>query len=131
MLGVRLGANASEPGVEELRIGDPALATGAPEHARRSSGGFTGFGSAALAGEVITGGELVSVQSEGDGGTLVFRDGGRETSLRYLNGSRLFELIDGAELSAGDTVVLRFDGDTVVGMLRIPADLETAAAGGE
>ena len=124
-LGLRLGASGSEPGLSEVRVADPALVSGPPEHARRSSGGFTGFGAAALAGEVITGGELVSVESNEAGGTLVFRDAGRETSVRYLNGTKLFELVDGADLGVGDTVMLRLEGDEVTGLLRIPAGLRT------
>lgn len=125
VLGVRLGANASEPGVEELRIVDPALAAAAPEHARRSAAGFTGFGSAALTGEVIAGGEIVSVEAsdDGPGGTLIFRDEGRHTTVRYLDGTRLFELVSGAELAVGDTVVLRFADDEVVGLLLVPAQV--------
>jgi hypothetical protein len=132
IVGLRLGASASEPGVQQLSIIDPALAAAAPEHAQRSPAGFTGFGSAALLGEVIAGGVLESVEADenGNGGTLVFRDEGRRTSVRYLDGTRLFELVAGAELAAGDIVVLRFADDAVVGLLRVPADAEAGSTGG-
>lgn len=132
LLGLRLGANASEPGVQEVRVVDPVLAAAAPQHAQRSSAGFTGFGSAALTGEVIAGGVLESVEADenGNGGTLVFRDEGRRTSVRYLDGTRLFELVAGAELAEGDTVVLRFADNVVVGLLRVPADAQDDATGG-
>jgi len=123
LLGTRLGAAASEPGTNTVHVADPELSAGAPAHARRTAGGFTGFGSAALPGEVIAGGELVSMTEDGAGGTLVFRDGGRETSIRYTDSARLFELVAGGELAVGDTVVLQFDGDAVIGVLRIPFDL--------
>lgn len=125
ILGLRLGSDASEPSVREVSIDDPALAAAAPANTRRSSGGFTGFGTAALPGEVIAGGELVSVETDDSGGTLVFRDAGRQTAVRYLDSTRLFELVEGAELAPGDTVVLRIDGDQVVGLLRISPELES------
>ncbi len=125
-VGVRAGTNASEPEVRELRIADPELVAGPPAGARQSAGGFTGFGGASLAGEVINGGELVSVEviepAEGGGGRLVFRDQGRETSVRYLNSTRLFEVGTGSELHEGDAVVLRIVDGVVVGVLRIPPD---------
>jgi hypothetical protein len=125
-VGVRAGTNASEPEVRELRIADPDLFAGPPAGARQSAGGFTGFGGASLAGEVINGGELVSVEAidpeAGGGGRLVFRDQGHETSVRYLNGTRLFELAAGSELNEGDAVVLRIVDGVVVGVLRIPPD---------
>lgn len=126
-VGVRAGADASKPEVRELRIADPDLFAGPPAHARSSAGGFTGFGSASLAGEVIAGGELVSVDTvdpaDGGGGLLVFRDTGRETAVRYLDATRLFELVAASELNAGDTVVMRIvDGD-VQSLLRIPSGL--------
>ncbi len=132
LLGVRLGADASEPSVQELTIVDPALSASAPEHARRSSGGFTGFGSAALTGEVIAGGVVVSVEpnEEGDGGQLVFRDEGRQTTVRYLDGTRLFELVEGAKVAQGDTVVLRFVDNEVVGLLRVPAETDRNSGDG-
>ena len=129
ILGVRLGSSASEAGVSELRIADPELFAGPPVDARRSSGGFTGFGLAALPGEVIAGGELVSVEPSDDGGgTLVFRDGGRQTSVRYLDDTRLFELVANADLALGDTVLLRLNGSKVVGLLRIAVDVEADAS---
>lgn len=126
-LGLRLASNASEADLQEVLVADPALSDGPPAHAQRSAGGFTGFGLTALSGEVIAGGELVSVERDGDGGTLVFRDASRETSIQYLDTSRLFELVAGTELAPGDTVVLRFEGDEVVGLLRIPFDAATTA----
>ena len=121
VIGVRAGANASEPAVSVLRVVDPVLSAGPPEHARRSAGGFTGFGAAALAGEVIAGGSLVAVEANDQGGgTLVFRDGARETSVRYLDATRLRELVSGADLSEGATVVLRLEDGDVVSLLHIP-----------
>lgn len=126
-VGVRAGADASRPEVRELRVTDPELFAGPPAHARSSAGGFTGFGSASLAGEVIAGGELVSVEAidaaAGGGGRLVFRDDGRETTVRYLNATRLFELVAGSELNEGDTVVMRIVDGEVQGLLRIPSGL--------
>jgi len=127
VIGVGLGASASEPGTDELSIDDPALAAAAPDHAKRSPAGFTGFGSAALSGEVIAGGELQSVEADDNGGTLVFSDDGRTTSIRYLNNTRLFELIADADLLPGDTVVMRFEGNEVVGILRISPELSEDA----
>ena len=121
LLGVRPRADASAPGVSKVRVRDPLLSAGPPERARESVGGFTGFGGAALAGEVIAGGVLVSVEpNENGGGTLVFRDGGRETTIRYRDTTRLRELVAGAVLAPDDTVLLRFEDGDVVSVLRIP-----------
>lgn len=129
-LGFSLGADASEPAVSQVRIVNPALFAGPPAHARRSEGGFTGFGAAMLPGQVIAGGEFVSAEpSEGGSGTLVFRDGGRETTVRYLEATRLFELVAGAELAVGDNVVVRIEDGDVVGLLRIAFEIAEADAG--
>jgi len=119
-VGVRAGASASEPGLNQVRIIDPVNAAGPPEHAWFSAGGFSGFGAAALPGEVITGGALVSVEPAEPGGRLVFRDGGRQTTVRYLETVRLFELVNGKGLATGDTVVLRFVDNDIVSVLLIP-----------
>ena len=126
LLGVRLGAAASEPDTREVEVIDPALSAGPPAHAQHSAAGFTGFGSAALTGEVIAAGVLESVEPDEVGGTLVFTDAGRRTTVRYLDNTRLFELVNGAELSEGDTVVLRFENNEVVGLLLVPGIDEDA-----
>jgi hypothetical protein len=128
VLGLRLGASASEPGVQELVLTDPAFYAGPPSDARISVAGFTGFGAPALAGEVIAGGEVVSVAaSDEGGGTLVFRDGDRETALQYVNASRLYELVGDASLAAGDSVVVRVEDDAVAGVLVVPSGLAESA----
>jgi hypothetical protein len=120
-LGVTLGERASEPDVQQLVVGDPALA---PDDfpALRSPGGFTGFeGSPALRGRAFRVGEVVEatesgLQVSGDGATM-------NVSLR--DESRLFRLAPlSGSLESGDVVLVRLEGQDVTGVLRVPRDLD-------
>jgi len=123
-LGARVAASASEPDQQVLVLADPALFDGPPANARRSPGGFTGFGGALLPGEVITGGQLFAVEVTDEGGSLVLLDGSSETSLRLSSALRLFAIAPDATLAAGDPVVLRIVDGEVVAVLRVVADTQ-------
>lgn len=132
-LGVRTARQASEPGVAELVIQDPQLFAGPPVGAPTSLGGFSGFGSAALRGEVFGSGELVSIElapaedeQQSASGTIVIRSGSRELSVRFRSTQRLFQLVGIDQLAVGDTVVIRSLDGAVTSLLRVPADDTTA-----
>ena len=128
-LGVRTARSASQPDTSELVIVDPELFSGPPAGAFTSPGGFSGFGSAALRGEVVGSGELVSVDlappqegQESASGTIVVRSGSRELSVRFSSTLRLFQLVSIDELAVGDTVIIRSVDGAPVSLLRVPVD---------
>lgn len=126
-LGVRIATTASEPTVAELVIVDPELLSGPPVGAFTSVGGFSGFGSSALRGEVLGSGELVSIElaaveddDERVRGTIIIRSGSRELSVRFLSTLRLFQLVSIDELAVGDAVVVRSLDGVAISLLRVP-----------
>jgi hypothetical protein len=126
-LGVRTARDRSEPTVAELVIVDPELLSGPPVGAFSSAGGFSGFGSAALGGEVLGSGELVGVEllptpegAEGVRGTVTIRNGSRELTVRFLSTLRLFEVVSLDELVVGDAVVVRSLDGEATSVLRVP-----------
>jgi hypothetical protein len=124
LLGARLADAATRPGHEELVIAAPALAAGAAPDALRAPGGFTGFGGTpALTGAVVRAGTVASVDT--DAHTITIDAPGSQATVRYSSTVRLFDLkpIAGA-LAPGDVVVVRFQGDGPVGVMRVPGDLE-------
>lgn len=121
-LGVRVARDGSAPGVDELVIVDPNLFSGPPGGSYTSPGGFSGFGSVALGGEVLGSGQLLSVDTEAGAGTLVISSGSRELTVRFRSTLRLYELVGIDELSAGDTVVVRSVDGTATSILRVPLD---------
>ena len=134
-LGVRTAQQASEPAVAELTIVDPELFSGPPAGAFSSPGGFSGFGSTALGGEVLGSGELVSVQlevqedeAESTRGTLVVRNGSRELTVRFLSTLRLYQIASIDQLAVDDVVVIRSVDGEVTGLLRVPVDAEADPA---
>lgn len=125
-LGVRTARDASEPAVTELVIVDPELLSGPPVGAFASTGGFSGFGSTALRGEVLGSGELLSIElaeteDESVRGTMTIRSGSRELSVRFVSTVRLFRLMSIDELLVGDLVVVRWVDGEPTSVLRVPA----------
>ncbi|MBM3139294.1 MAG: hypothetical protein FJZ92_03530 [Chloroflexi bacterium] len=123
-VGARLADAATRPADQHFVIRSPDLAAGPVPGALRSAGGFTGFGGApALTGEVMRAGEIASVDPRQQ--QLVIGAPGSEVTIRYASTARLFRLrpLTGA-LAPGDVVIVRFQGDAPVGVLRVPADLE-------
>ena len=127
LLGVRTARQASEPAVAELVIVDPELFAGPPTGALTSPGGFSGFGAAALRGEVLGSGELVSVDAQQGSGTVVIRSGSRQLTVRFRSTLRLFQLVSLDELNVGDTVVIRSVDGVATSLLRVPVDYEGEA----
>ncbi|MBT5773353.1 MAG: hypothetical protein HOH95_03150 [Dehalococcoidia bacterium] len=134
-LGVRTAQHASEPAVAELTIADPELFSGPPAGAFNSPGGFSGFGSTSLRGQVLGSGELVSVQLEEQEdeaasarGTLIIRNGSRELTVRFLSTLRLYQIASIDQLAADDLVVIRSADGDVTGLLRVPVDAEAEPA---
>jgi hypothetical protein len=130
-LGVRTARQASEPTVAQLTIVDPELSSGPPAGAFSSPGGFSGFGSTALRGEVLGSGKLVSVQLEEQedetasaSGTLVIRNGSRELTVRFLSTLRLYRVASIDQLAVAAVVVIRSVDGKVTGLLRVRVDAE-------
>lgn len=119
-LGVRTARQASEAGVAELVIVDPELLSGPPAGAFTSPGGFSGFGAAALRGEVLGSGALVSVEVEDGSGTILIRNGSRELTVHFLSTLRLYHLVSVDQLAVGDTVVVRSVDGVATSLLRVP-----------
>jgi hypothetical protein len=121
--------------VAELTIADPELFSGPPAGAFNSPGGFSGFGSTSLRGQVLGSGELVSVQLEEQEdeaasarGTLIIRNGSRELTVRFLSTLRLYQIASIDQLAADDLVVIRSADGDVTGLLRVPVDAEAEPA---
>jgi hypothetical protein len=124
LLGARVADATTQPGHQQLVIEAPALAAASRPDALRSPGGFTGFGGApALTGNVLRSGAIASVDAAG--GRFMINAPGSEVAIQYTTAVRLFRLrpLSGA-LHAGDVVVIHYRGDTPVGVLRVPTDLE-------
>ena len=126
-LGVRTARQGSEAGVAELVIVDPELFSGPPAGAFTSPGGFSGFGAAALRGEVLGSGALVSVEIEDGSGTILIRNGSRELAVRFLSTLRLYHLVSVDQLAVGDTVVVRSVDGVATSLLRVPVDADDEA----
>lgn len=116
-VGMRLGATASDPGVEELRLVSPSALETTPESAARSAGGFTGFGGApALTGDVLGSGVLGTSEP----GSLRIEQSARSLEVAYQAGTRLFRITPASTpLGAGDRVVVRTEDGRVTGVLRV------------
>jgi hypothetical protein len=128
LLGVVLGERASEPGTATLALQDPAL-TPDDGPVLRSPGGFTGFeGAPALSGRVFRTGTFKSL--DGDAAQVI--SGGAILDLEFATPDRLLTLaaIDG-QLVPGDIVVVRYEGDTPAGILRVPGDLRRTTTAAE
>jgi hypothetical protein len=124
LLGVHTARQASGPTVAELVIIDPELFAGPPTGALTSPGGFSGFGATSLRGEVLSSGELVSVDAQHGNGTMVIRSGSRQLTVHFHSTLRLFQLIRLGELNVGDTVVIRSVDGVATSLLRVPVDYE-------
>lgn len=123
IVGTHLGRTHSTIEPTTLTLVDPNNFAGPPHQAILSAGGFTGFGSLGIPGEVIASGTLiVSEQDENGGGTLVFREGGRETSIHYRDRSKIRRIVTGANLFEGATVLLHLDEGITVGMLHVVSE---------
>ncbi len=126
-VGVRTARSGSEPSVDQLVVVDPELLSGPPVGASSSAGGFSGFGSAALGGEVLGSGEVIGIEllempegAEGARGTVTIRNGSRELTVQFLSTLRLFELVSLNELVVGDSVVVRSLDGEATSVLRVP-----------
>jgi hypothetical protein len=123
-LGTRLAHAATRPAHEDLVVPAPALAAGDAAGALHGPGGFTGFGGApALGGAVVRAATVAAVDAQAH--TITLQSPGSEAVVRYDATVRLFDLkpLDGA-LAPGDVVVVRYRGDTPIGLMRVPGDLE-------
>lgn len=128
VIGSSLGERASEPGTTTVEIRDPALA---PDETQvlRSPGGFTGFeGSPALSGRVTRTGSLDAI----DGPAMLVTGPGGHLAIQLETPGQIFALgpIE-ASLAPGDLVLIRVEGDTPAGILRVPGDLIGPAGGAE
>lgn len=127
VLGRWAGARASAPTVIELVIEDPALAASDADEGWTTRGGFTGFGGLpALPGEVWRAAHVV----ESEPGRLVITSGGATTTIDYRAPSRLFEIVPGDGVEAGDIVVVRIVDGVVAAMLIVPPDVEEGSGAG-
>jgi len=121
LLGVRFGRAASAPVVRQVSIAAPEAFAGPAADARRSPGGFTGFGgSPALAGSALRGGTVGTVGS----GSVAIVTGESTLTLRPTSAERLYTIAAATTpIRAGDAVqVLSRDG-VVTGLLRLPPGL--------
>jgi len=121
--GSHLATSNSAPEPTTLHLVDPNYFAAPPQRTIVSSGGFTGFGLLAIPGDVIASGTLIALEHDGnDRGILVFREGGRETSIRYSNGSKISRIVTGATLFKGARVLVHLNEGTVVSMLHVRAE---------
>ncbi len=123
-LGARLADAATRPGHTDLVIPAPALAAGPSADALRAPGGFTGFGGApALSGYVFRTGTVTAVDAAQHSVTV--ESSGSVATVHYAATTRFFRLAPlTAPLSPGDVIVVRYDGNQPVGVMRVPSDLE-------
>lgn len=117
VIGMRLGAVVSEPGVAELRFVDPRVLDSVPSSTVRSAGGFTGFGGApALTGGVLRSGQLAGIEP----GRITVEGPSATLEVSHDGGTRLFRLAAAtSDLAPGDRVVLRTESGQVAGVLRV------------
>lgn len=115
-LGVRLGEAASRPGVEEIRLADPAALPAASGIESRSPGGFSGFsGPPALEGSVLRTGIATDVRP---GSFVLVADGARST-VEFTQPLRLHRISTAtAPLVAGENVVVRLADGHAAAVLR-------------
>ena len=117
LLGLRLGAAASAPTYRTVAIAAPDGFAGPAATARRSPGGFTGFGGRpALAGDVLRSGTV-----ETTGSDIVITSTESTITVRPSSAERLFAIGPAtAPLRAGDTVQLYVRDGVVLAVLRLP-----------
>ncbi len=123
--GVALGERASEPGTQTLTVLDPTLALDEGPNLT-SPGGFTGFeGAPALTGRVFRTGAFEAL----DGDTAYIASSSGALDLQIDSTARLLRLgpLAGA-LQPGDTVLIRYEDDEPVAILRVPSDLRSPTA---
>lgn len=121
LLGMRLGRAASAPVVRHVAISAPEGFAGPTADARRSIGGFTGFGGRpALAGDVLRGG-TVETSSRGN---IVIATAGSTLTLRTSSTERLYVITAATmPLRPGDAVQVHVRDGVVIGVLRVPPGL--------
>lgn len=121
LLGARLGRAASAPAVRNVAIAAPEGFTGPAADARRSPGGFTGFGGKpALAGDVLRGGTVETSSA----GNLVIATAESTLTLRTTSAERLYAITPASSpLRPGDAVQVLARNGVVAGVLRLPPGL--------
>lgn len=121
LLGASFGRAASAPVVRQVSIAAPEAFAGPAADARRSPGGFTGFGgSPALAGDVLRGGTVEAAS----GGGIAIVTGTSTLTLRPTSGERIYAIAaTNASLRPGDAVQVFVRDGAVTGVLKLPPGL--------
>ncbi len=116
LVGVRLGERASRADARALSIVEPDSLPARSAVESSSAGGFTGFGGPpALQGDVLRRGTATDLTPRG----LVLVDGAASTTVEYSEPGRLYRIVSArSELTVGDAVLVRVDGERGTSILR-------------
>lgn len=116
-LGSAVASNLTEPGERVVVLEDPRGFAQTPAWAKRSAGGFTGFGGLpALPGVVLHSGTI----SESSDGSLLVDAPHVRTTVDFAEPLRLFRIRPAqSPLAPGDVVLVRTVDGTITGVLRL------------
>ena len=116
-LGGAVASNLTERGQRVVLLENPQSFAQTPAWAKRSAGGFTGFGGLpALAGVVLHSGTI----SESSDGRLLVDAPNARTTVDFTEPLRLFRIRPAeSPLVRGDVVLVRTTDETTTGVLRL------------
>ena len=116
-LGSAVASDLTERGEREVVLEDPQGFAQRPPGAKRSAGGFTGFGGLpALSGVVLHSGTI----SESSDGSLLVDAPNVRTTVDFTEPLRLFRIRPAeSPLAPGDVVLVRTADGTTTGVLRL------------